>query len=115
MVDDMYKIGTRIKKVKGSNLGNTGVVVDHPQDEDCMTIEDCHEEGAFDYDMYVKEDQAWRDTEGNLWPSGSIAVTRSCDWEPIIPDGSNVPSEASIHELLDYKFYEQAESLHAPA
>ena len=45
--------------------------------------------------------------EGKLWPAGTLSNVLDTEWEPIIPEGSNVPSEASIHELLDSKFYEK--------
>ena len=94
----MYKIGTRIKKVRGRlNVGVTGIVVGgyiHP-----VNVED----GC---DIVVKPDTVSAD----YWTGkkdASPGATKSCNWEPIIPEGSNVPSEASIHELLDSKFYEK--------
>lgn len=49
--------------------------------------------------------------DGAPAPPGSI--NRECSewWEPIIPEGSDVPSEVTIHELLDSKFYEKEKSL----
>ena len=101
----MDKVGTRVKKVRpyqANNLGCTGVVCSGPSHLgftlDMSTI------GA---DIYVRMDQAWVDNAGREWSAGTVCMAISEHWEPIIPEGSNVPSEASIHELLDSKFYEK--------
>ena len=94
----MYKVGTRVKKVRGRyNVGLTGIVIDryiHPLNKD---------DGC---DMVVQPDTMSID----IWTGTSsmdAGATKSCNWEPIIPEGSNVPSEVSIHKLLDSKFYEK--------
>ena len=89
-----YRVGTRIKKVSGEyDIGATGLVVGHTDD--------------LEWDILVREDAPWYDCDGGLHPTTIPSVTKSSQWEPIIPEGSNVPSEASIHELLDSKFYEK--------
>lgn len=103
----MYKIGTRVKKVRGEQVGLTGVTCNGPDvaGKDLLSHND----------MFVLVDQPWTAGNNALRQAGKIGQTHSQYWEPIIPDGSNVPSEASINELLDPKFYEQTESLYAPA
>ena len=96
----MYKVGTRVKKVRsrfGLNIGNTGIVVD---------MEPRTNLGA---DIVIRQDQPWLsvDNPGYLHPAGTEASCLSSEWEPVIPPGSDVPSEATIHELLDSKFYDK--------
>ena len=86
----MYKVGTRVKKVRLAYreweevpvgiLHSTDRVVGPNGDVwDCIVT----------YNGY-----------------GNRVALFNCI-EPIIPEGSNVPSEASIHELLDSKFYQK--------
>lgn len=108
MVDDMYKIGTRVKKVYGTQIGITGVVCNGPN-----VVGKWLEDGM---DIFVAIDQAWDDASSVArFPPGSVGSTKSILWEPIIPDGSDVPAEVSFHELLDPAFYEQTQPLYAPA
>lgn len=101
----MYKVGTRIKLVRADNpdnpnIGLTGIVV-----PDSAAQNDQYKEGR---DMVVKVDRSYRGhPDGALVPAGFCTWANTRHWEPIIPEGSNVPSEASIHELLDSKFYEK--------
>ena len=89
----MYKVGTRVKKVRLAYreweevpVGTVGIL--HSTDRvvgpngdvwDCIVT----------YNGY-----------------GNRVALFNCI-EPIIPEGSNVPSEVSIHKLLDSKFYEK--------
>ena len=100
-----YKVGTRVKKVRSNqahNLGATGVVCSGPAHLgftlDRSTI------GA---DIYIRMDQVWVTDSGREWPSGTVCMAISEQWEPVIPEGSDVSSEVTIHELLDSKFYEK--------
>ena len=89
----MYKVGTRVKKVRRTNrereivpVGSTGIItyvglITSPN----YDVWEC----KVKYDGYAE----------------MVGLFRCL--EPIIPEGSNVPSEASIHELLDSKFYEK--------
>ena len=96
----MYKVGTRVKKVRiMADIGLTGVVV-------AGEIKN-KETDKFPYDMLVKADGPRSMLDGAPAPAGSINREYSEWWEPIIPEGSNVPSEVTIHELLDSKFYEK--------
>lgn len=101
----MYKVGTRVKMIRSAspnnpNIGLTGIVV-----PDSAAQNPAYREG---YDIVVKVDRSYIGIPGgNLVSAGFCTWTLSSDWEPIIPEGSNVPSEASIHELLDSKFYEK--------
>ena len=89
----MYKVGTRVKKVRLAHrlleevpIGTVGII--HSLDRRVSytgDVWDC----IVTYNGY-----------------GSRVALFNCI-EPIIPEGSNVPSEASIHELLDSKFYEK--------
>ena len=95
----MYKVGTRVKKVRSRfnlNLGSTGVVIKY-----------LDEPNIWGSNMLGKADSSFMGLEGKLWPAGTLSNVLDTEWEPIIPEGSNVPSEASIHELLDSKFYEK--------
>ena len=93
-----YKIGTRVKKVKGEDVGLTGVVCEH--NGECDTIENCHADGLTDYDVYIRIDQPTADVAGWMWPAGSVFVCRSFQWEPIVPEGQ-APSEYSFDKLMD--------------
>lgn len=92
----MYKIGTRVKKVQGLNLGITGVVCSGPAINEFTLSDARHGE-----DMYVRIDQPWKNPTGNSFPACTVAVTISANWEPIIPDGSNIPATESIKQLME--------------
>jgi len=84
----MYKAGTRVKKVRKNNMpaevvpvGTEGIVTG-PYDK-------------YEFDCQVN------------YKGYGVKLAISSNLEPVIPEGSNVPSEASIHELLDSKFYEK--------
>ena len=100
----MYKVGTRVKKTKGRQIGIVGVVCSGP----AITGRSHLNKGQ---DMFVLMGVPWEGYEGDVFkshnPSNTVGATHSDYWEPIQPEGSNVPSEASIHELLDSKFYEK--------
>ena len=83
-----YNVGTRVKKVRKNNMpaevvpvGTEGVVVGP------------YSEYGFDCEVSYK--------------GYGVKAAISSNLEPVIPEGSNVPSEATIHELLDSKFYEK--------
>lgn len=86
-----YKVGTRVKKVRNMNIGNTGIVVDDSDHVNPL---------GGRYDCYVKHDQPWVADAGDRWPAGAIARTVSSSWEPIVPEGQK-PSEFSYEELLE--------------
>lgn len=88
-----YKVGTRVKKVRLAYraweeipVGTVGVIV---------CIDRIVSPNADVWDCIVRYDGF-----------GNRVALFGCI-EPIIPEGSNVPSEATIHELLDSKFYEK--------
>ena len=84
----MYKVGTRVKKVRKNNMPSEIV----PTGTEGIVVGPCSKYG---FDCQVN------------YRGYGIKVAISSNLEPVIPEGSNVPSEASIHELLDSKFYEK--------
>ena len=100
----MYKIGTRVKKVRGTNIGMTGIVCHGP----ALTGRSVLSSGE---NIFVRMDVEWDGYKDGVLkarnPAGTVGATHSDYWEKIIPEGSNVPSEATIHQLLDSKFYEK--------
>ena len=101
-----YKVGTRVKKVSGAdNLGATGIVALGPSVDGSNVL-------TGGTDIFVRMDREWtgyRDdgTGRTSWPAGSVCRTVASRWVPIVPEGSDVPSEVTIHQLLDSKFYEK--------
>lgn len=91
-----FKIGQRVKKVRGSsNIGITGVVVGLY----------CMEPGSYpngtpfweninarllrSSDVQIKMDQSWKSTSGShTYEAATVSYGNSEEWEPIIPDGS---------------------------
>lgn len=91
-----YKIGTRVKKVRGyGNVGLTGVVCVGPT-VNGMTL-DMSVENA---NMYIRMDSEWINQYGSKFPALTVGMSNSSNWEPIIPDGA-APSELSYQELLE--------------
>ena len=84
----MYKVGTRVKKVRKNNMPLEIV----PTGTEGIVVGPCYKYG---FDCQVN------------YRGYGIKLAISSNLEPVIPEGSNVPSEASIHELLDSKFYEK--------
>lgn len=91
-----YKIGARVKKVRGTvNVGVTAVVCSGPTVTG-GTLEDS-KHGA---DMYVKPDQPVRTYTGRIFPAGVVSMSDSRYWDPIIPDGHR-PGIKDTCEPLD--------------
>lgn len=102
-----YKIGTRIKKVRGAvNVGTTGIV--HPGP---TTNGHTLKYSTIDSDIYVRVDQAVVSVSGNTIPAGLVVMVRSHDWEPIIPPGSNIPATHTFEQLMEKYKHEDVESL----
>lgn len=91
----MFKIGTRVKKVRGiKNLGLTGVVVSVPT---TWTLQ----EGYF----VVRGDTSFTTLPNNaVKPAGAEAMWLASNWEPIIPTG-HMASSYSLEQLLDKEMY----------
>lgn len=99
-----YKIGTRVRKVKGNrNIGRTGTVCGGPAADGAVL--------AHGSDIYVRFDAGWVSSTGEKWGSGTVATTVSSCWEPIIPDGhrAGVKGECSLlDELLSREVKNEA-------
>lgn len=94
----MYKIGTRVKKVHGKQLGLIGVVCNGPDVAGNDLI------GS--NNMFVLIGQPWQ-AYIEVAPgiinraAGTVGQTQSIYWEPIIPDGSNIAATESIEQLME--------------
>ncbi len=105
-----YKIGTRVKKVRGDmNVGATGVVT---------TLDTCSPgvqravqavrrllgDGKWQKhfgDLFVRMDNAWQSPTGHQ-PAGKTSIGYSDQWEPIIPDGHQPCEDGfSLDDLLN--------------
>lgn len=86
-----YKIGTRVKKVRGLNMGATGVV--------------CEKNVSFlyeydpEYCMSVRYDGPWVSERGDAWGPEQISATSPAWWEPILD--RHTPCESDFKESLD--------------
>ena len=81
-----YKIGTRVKKVRGDFSGLTGRVIGYE------TVDDWG-------DIRVAMDTPWESRGGFSWGAGEYAVCRSFEWEPILD--LHEPCESEFKESLD--------------
>jgi hypothetical protein len=98
-----YKIGTRVKKVRGENVGRTGVVCAGPATHG-FTLSS----SVVGSDMYVRFDSAWTNIYGDQFPAGSVGVARSWLYEPILD--RHEPCEAEFKESLDALLTKEAAS-----
>lgn len=94
-----YKIGTRVKKVRGTCAGGTGVVV-AGRTVDGATLERC-QLIVPEADMLVKRDSEWVARDGSRRRGGEVGWAISSDWVPILPDGHR-PAEQGSFEPLDH-------------
>jgi hypothetical protein len=93
-----YKIGTRVKKVRGrSNVGVTGVVA---RASECIgnTCEYLTRRRGDLYDFYVRYDSSPIGYTGRRVPAGVWAAS-SRNWEPILY--RHEPCETDFMESLD--------------
>lgn len=98
-----YKVGTRVKKVRGAMLGMTGVVSAGPPTIGYNVIGD---KGPTDfrYDIYIRFDGPIEAINSLgmtfLWPAGNVACAFSPNWEPIVDPGAE-PCGLSYEQLLE--------------
>lgn len=85
-----FRVGQRIKKVRGEKVGLTGTIL---------------ELGEWAYwlrtpsNAKVTIDTPWVDDAGALWPSGEWAYVDLGEWEPICKDDDQVGSWDALEEL----------------
>ena len=104
-----YKIGTRVKKVRGrDNVGATGVVA---RASECIgnTCEYLTRRRGGVYDFYVKYDSSPIGGRGARVPAGVWAAS-SGNWTPIIPEGHRAGEEGLCTELDNLLSAERAAS-----
>lgn len=91
-----YKIGTRVKKVRGHrNLGVTGIVCQGPTSNG-QTF--AHSKRGSD--MYVKLDCDAVTPGGRILDAGCVGMGKSENWEPILD--RHEPCESEFKESLDH-------------
>lgn len=88
-----YKIGTRVKKVRGLNAGATGVV--------CGRNHRFLHEYDSEYNMAVRMDSEWVSISDHVFAAGDVCATRSIDWTPIVPDGHRA-GQSDLCKPLDH-------------
>jgi hypothetical protein len=87
-----YKIGTRVRKVRGNaNIGRNGLVVTVPWYYQIFIGDG--------YDMAVLNDCSWENESGFVSPAGTISIDKSTLWEPIIPSGHRAGEQGTCDEL----------------
>jgi hypothetical protein len=73
-----FRVGMRVKQVRGQDAGATGTVagfdvIEHNEVHGC--------------DICIRHDGFGLDDNGELFEAGEILDCQSCEWEPIQPEG----------------------------
>lgn len=89
-----YKVGTRVKKVRGLyNVGCTGIVVGHLDNDLLNDIEIKFDQESI---IYHRRTGVVR----SVAPAGSVGPCESAEWKPILLDGLEA-GDMSYEELID--------------